>query len=476
MIGFCVLLLTCFGVTPGPGWSNPILVTDSANTQRRIQFIHRDSQGRFHMIWAGYNNQHLIAYKMFLLDGTTVYPETMISRNTNSMYLSTVVTGDSLMAFWREYSPIYYATRSLEDGSEITPATYLFTTSTTRNYIRTSPDSLGRLHALFNRGADVYYAVWTPAPGSGFITEYEWKIEGASAGGVLLVDGNRVHIVVQDPVYHTYEYLQYDLEGNTTIPLLDFTDDELNCNRFPELNIDSNGNLMVVESVSGASQEGRFVLWKIHRNTGEILIDEKTIVTVELPEMCTSDSFILRHLPGTEEFYLCWTDGYFEHKVFNLLMDEDGNVLVDWHIAYDYSDEDPEDVKAIDGVVDEDGNLYIVYGQVELEPVLGGYPTFGWFNHDYLGVDGADVPTPPVMLFTASPNPSGGSVQFFFNGDDSTPLRVFDITGREVACVSLSEGTGFWNCTDYSGERLPVGVYTVTGHQGVAVRLTLLGE
>ncbi len=79
MIGFCALLLTCLGVTPGPGWSNPILVTDSANTQRRIQFIHRDSQGRFHMIWAGYNDQHRIAYKMFSLEGTELYTETMIS-------------------------------------------------------------------------------------------------------------------------------------------------------------------------------------------------------------------------------------------------------------------------------------------------------------------------------------------------------------------------------------------------------------
>ena len=75
------------------------------------------------------------------------------------------------------------------DGSEITPATYLFTTYTNYKYIRTSPDSLGRLHVLYNIGKDVIYAVWTPVPGSGFITEYEWKVEGASAGGVLLVEG-----------------------------------------------------------------------------------------------------------------------------------------------------------------------------------------------------------------------------------------------------------------------------------------------
>ncbi|RKZ08010.1 hypothetical protein DRQ25_10125 [Candidatus Fermentibacteria bacterium] len=476
MIGFCVLLLTCLGVTPGPGWSDPILVTDSANTHRRIQFINRDSQDRFHLVWAGYNDQHRIAYKMFLLDGTTVYPETMISRNTNSAYLSEMVMGDSLNVFWREYSPIYNAIRSLEDGSEITPATYLFTTSTNYPYIRSSPDSLGRLHVLYNIGYDVYYASWIPAPGSGFITEYEWKVEGAHAGGVLLVDGNRVHIVVQDPVYHTYEYLQYDLEGNTVIPLTDFTEDDITCGRFPELNLDANGNLMIIHMIARSSQQYRYVLWKVDKVTGATLVDEKIIVIGIPPEMDVSPSFILRRLPGTDQFYLCWTDGYWRKKIFNLIMDDDGNVLVDWHIAYDYSDEDPEQVEAIDGVVDETGNLYIIYNQGETEPVLGGYPTFGWFNHDSLGIEGDVYTEPPVVSLKSSHNPSCGSVQFFLEGADSMELRVFDITGRMVAGVSLYDGRGFWNSTGSAGERLPTGVYTVVGDQGVSLRITLLAE
>ena len=471
MTGLLLFLLALQGVTPGPGWSDPILVTDSANTQRRNQYINRDSLGRFHLIWTGFNDESRIAYKIFLLDGTTVYPETMISRNTNSCYLSELVMRDSLIAFWREYSPIYYATRSLEDGSEITPATYLFTTSTLYHYIRACPDTLGRLHVLFNRGGDVYYAAWTPAPGSGFITEYEWKIDGADAGGVLLVDGNRVHVVVQDPIYHTYEYLQYDLEGNTVIPLTDFTEDDINCSRFPELNLDSDGNLMVVEDVSDS-----YVLWKLDKVTGATLVDEKVIVSDSPPEMYISVSFILRHLPGTEEYYLCWTDSALDDQILCLLMDSDGNVLVDWHIAYDYSDEDPEDLGFIDGIVDDAGNLYIVYAQVETEPQIDYFPTFGWFNHDYLGVEGEVYTEQPGVSLTASHNPSCGSVQFFLEGADSMELRVYDITGRMVAGVSLSYSSGFWNGTGSSGERLPSGVYTVVGDQGVSLRITLLGE
>ncbi len=471
MTGLLLLLLTLQGVTPGSGWSDPILVTDSANTARRIQYINRDSQGRFHLVWAGLNDAPRIAYKMFLLDGTTVYPETMISQNDHSSILSEVVMGDSLIVFWRDYNPIYYAIRSLDDGSEITPATYLFTTSTLYPYIRACPDSLGRLHVLYNDGADVYYAVWIPAPGSGFITEYEWKVEGAHAGGVLLVDGNKVHLVVQDPVYHDYSYVQYDLEGNTIIPLTDFTAGDLDCSRDPELNLDLDGNLLVVEDVSDI-----YFLWKLDKVTGATLIDEKVIVSSNIPEMCISTSFILRNLPGTDQYYLCWTDGFYRRKIFNLLMDGEGNVLVDWQVAYDYSDEDPEDLGFIDGIVDDVGNLYIVYAQVETEPQVDYFPTFGWFNHDSLSIEGEVYTEPPGVSLRASQNPCCGSVQFFLDGADSMELRVFDITGRIVAGVPLSDGNGFWNGTGSSGERLPSGVYTVVGDQGVSLRITLLGD
>ena len=472
MIEFLLLLLTCLGVTPGPGWSNPILVTDSANTSGRTQFINMDSQGRFHMVWTGFNDGKRIGYEVFQQDGTTVYPETMISSDSHSFSLSEVVMGDSLVVFWRDYNPIYYCIRSMIDGSEITPATYLFTTSTLYPFIRAYPDSFDRLHVLYNIGSDVMYSVWTPALGSGFITEYEWKIEGASAGGVLLVDGNRVHIVVQDPVNHDYCYVQYDLAGNTVVPLIDITPGgNLNCSRFPELSLDSQGNLMVVEDVSES-----YTLWKIDKETGDILINQKAIVSDTPPDMYISTDFILRNLPGTSQYYLMWCNyGLVDMLVF-LLMDEDGDIIQDWQAAYDYSDEDPEDVQGIDGVVDPEGNLYIVYVQVETAPVGGYYPTFGWFNNDSLGVEDTTAPVQRDGTLTLSQNPVRGGVLFSLAGAQSMNLRVFDLLGREVADVSLSDGTGFWNGTGSSGEKLPTGVYTVVGSPGVSKRFTLLSD
>ena len=471
-----ILLLSLSGVTPSPGWSYPVLLTDSCNTQRPVQFLHRDNQERFHLIWGGMNDENRIGYKIFSLDGTTLYPETMISRNTTSAYLSTMITGDSLYAFWREYSPIYYSVRSLSDGSEIVPATYLFTTSTLYPYIRACPDSLGRLHVLFNRGSDVIYAVWTPVPGSGFITEREWKIDGASAGGVLLVDGNRVHIVVQDPDFHDYCYLQYDMDGNTVVLLIDFTPGgNLECSRFPELGLDSSGNLMVVEHIY--TDCWNYALWKLDKNNGLTLIDQKAIVNESPPEMYIGAEHILRSLPGTDLFYLAWTDNGLDHHIWFLLMDSNGDVLVDWALAYDYADEDPENLPKIDGVVDSEGNLYLAYEQGETEPVLGYFPTFGWFNHDFVGVQQQEaVVIEQTPSLTISSNPVSGSVTVYTGTSASQTLRIFDLYGREVSSITVTDGTGIWNGDDFTGKRLPAGIYTITGDNGLLQRLVLIGK
>ncbi len=475
-------LLTCFGVTVGLGWSEPFLVTDSANTTRRIQFLYHDEIGRNHMIWAGFNDESRIAYKMFSTDGgTELYPETMISRDVSSPYLSPIVTiGDSLYAFWREGSPVYSAARSLADGSEVLPATHLMTTSTMIPQVRSSQDSLGRFHVLYNggyEGMEVFYAVWSPSPDSGFTTEYEWIIEGAEEGGVILVDGNRVHVVVQDSLVHNYLYTQYDLEGNTVIPIWDFTSTEYYySSRFPELTTDNEGNLVIVSLIDEPSQGYRYGLWKLHGETGTLLIDCKTIIEQGSPEPWVSPSFVLRALPGNQEFYLAWCEGYDINKIYFLIFDSNGDIINDWSVAYDYSDEEPEDILNIDGVVDNEGSLYIIFVQGESEPVIGYYPTFGWFDYSTLGIEDSASDMSCETQFTVSQNPVTGSVTLFSEIDSPMSLRVFDLTGREVSLISVSDGVGVWNGTGFSGERLPAGVYSITGEDDFSRTVTLLNE
>ncbi len=473
-----LLLITCFGVTVGPGWSEPFLVTDSANTSRPYQHIFRDNQGRFHLIWAGFNDEPRIAYKMFSIDGgTELYPETMISRDVNSAYLSIDTIGNSIQAFWREYNPVYTAARSLTDGSEVLPATHLFTNSTWIPKIRSSPDNLGRLHVLFDggyEGDDVFYAVWSPSPDSGFTTEYEWKIEGAEDGGVILVDGNRVHVVVQDSLVHDYMYIQYDLEGNTVVPLTDFTQGDITCSRYPELAVDSDGNLLIVNRLDGLGQGERFGMWKIDGETGDLLIDCKTIIDQGSPEPWVSPWLIVRPLPGNQEFYLAWCKEYDINKIYFLIFDSNGEIVHDWQVAYDYSDEEPEDTKHIDGVVDDEGNLYIIYRQGETEPYLGSYPTFGWFDYSTLGIEESATEVSSEVEFTISHNPVTGSVTVSIGNNTPLNLRVFDLAGREVSSINVSGGVGVWYGTDSSGNRLPAGVYNIVGESEFHQRVTLL--
>ncbi|HPR22061.1 MAG TPA: hypothetical protein PK991_05115 [Candidatus Sabulitectum sp.] len=475
-----LLLLSCFAVTVGPGWSEPFVVTDSANTTRREQFLYRDEIGRNHLIWAGFNDESRIAYKMFSTDGgTELYPETMISRDVSSPYLSPIVTiGDSLYAFWREGTPVYTAARSIADGSQVLPATYLFTNSTWMYRIRTSPDSLGRLHVLYNggfEGAEVFYAVWSPSPDSGFTTEYEWIVEGAEEDCVLLVDGNRVHVVVKNKLDHHHMYTQYDLEGNTVVPQYDFTENDYLWARYPELEIDSEGNLLIVALVNDPNLGYTCVLWRIHGETGELLTDYKPLILPEPPSMDVGSGFNVSPLPDLNTFYLCW-HGYSEEKIFYKVFDAEGNTVLSWQLAYDYSDEDPEDIGYLDGCSDDEGNFYLIFSQGETEPYLGAYPTFGWFDYSTLGIEDSTSGISRETPFTVSQNPVTGSVTVFSEIDSPIRLRVFDLTGREVSSISVLEGVGVWNGTGFSGERLPAGVYSITDNDDFSRTVTLLNE
>lgn len=466
MITAGFLWLWLVSVTPSPGWSTPVVVTEEGNSSRPELHLNIDDQGRFHLIWSGYGDESRIGYKAFLLNGTTVYPDTMISLDSHSALVSRAVIGDSIFVFWRDYNPIYYCICKMSTGEIVTPATYLFSTSTLYPYIRACPDSLGRLHVLYNDGDDVRYAVWTPAPGSGFTIERDWKIEGADAGGVLLVDGDRVHIVVQDPVYHDYCYLQYDLDGNTIIPVVDFTVGDLALSRDPRLALDLDGNLMVVEDL-----DPDYVLWKLDKLSGMLLVDQKTIVTAEYPEMYLSVDFILEQIPGTDFYYLSWADNGQDDQILFLLMNGDGEVIVNWALAYDYSDEDPEDITYISGLADSVGNLYLAYEQID--PVLGYFPTFGWFDYNYVSTLQQEAQVESSPAFAISSNPVTGSVTVH-TSSGSDALRVFDLSGREVSEISVLDGVGVWNRTGFSGERLPAGIYNIIDTTGYIQRVTLL--
>ncbi len=332
------------------------------------------------------------------------------------------------------------------------------------------------LHNGGFEGKELFYEVWVPSPDSGFATEYGWTIEGVDTGGSILVDGNRVHIVAMDTLVHDYVYLQYDLEGNTVIPLTDFTtpDEIYSLVNFPNVVVDSSGNVLVVEYAYINPYEA-ILLWKIDCMSGVSLLSEFPLVEPEFPDMdITSPIVVPTNSPN--EFHLCWIGQTVENKIFHLVFDSDGNIIHEWQLAYDYSDEDPEDLLYIDGVSDSNGNLYIVYAQVETEPQVDYFPTFGWLDYSTMGIDDSSSEAPEQFEFTVSQNPLTGSVTIQTNDTAQLQLRVYDIAGREVSAISVSNGVGVWNGTGFFGERLPTGVYNIVAESGFSHRITLLAD
>lgn len=466
------LLCALLAVTPGPGWSWPIPVTEEPNTIQPNQFIAIDPSGRFHLMWEEYREEPRIGYKVFLVDGTTVVPDTMISNDTWSAYLHQMAfSGDSLFGFWRQgSSPVYYCIRSLSDGSEISPATWVLTEGTQHRQIRASADSLGRLHVLRDIGNDVYYARWTPVAPSGFHEDYCWKIEGAYVSGVILVDGDRVHIVVGEYTNQSLSYLQCDLDGKVTIPLEDFTpgQQQFYDTKWPDLSLDSEGNLMVVDATVLPEEYSNLTLWKIDKDTGQILISAKALFVCDQWDSVAGSQFVFVAAPGNELFYLVWADYFTAKKLWFTAFDAEGNLLMQPYMAYDYEDEDPQDVRNPEGVVDSEGNLYLIYSAGWTEPVFGRYPTFGWFDHNYLpqGV-GGEAPSAGQNAFALSPscNPFSSSVTLTCSGP-SLPgqLMVYDITGRLIQSLSDRQGSCFiWDGRDGSGGQVPTGTYIIQG-------------
>jgi hypothetical protein len=462
------LLWTILAVTPGQGWSWPIVVTEEPNSNIPTQWLERSPTGEFHLVWDSYQDEARIGYKVFTINGMTVIADTMISRDVFSINATVSLMNDSLISFWRESNPIYYCVRSLVDGSEITPATYLLTESTNYKFVNASADSLGRLHVLRSIGNDVYYARWTPIEPAGFNEDFCWKVEGAYIAGVILVDGDRVHMVVGEYTNQTLEYLQCDLDGNITVPLFDFTPDDTDNGRYPGIAIDDQHDFVVVDKVAtvSSSEPARVVLWKLDGETGEVLIDGQ-VVFEETSEFRLSPQYDLVPSQDNTFYYFLSPEDFANRQLWFCAFSTDGNLILGPSIAYDHSDEYPEQVSNPQGVTDEDGNLYVIYGQGETVPVLGSYPTFGWFDHNYLGVgdSGAAMEGQPLLELIASSNPFSGTVAITCEGP-SLPgqLMVYDISGRVIQTLGNPVGTSFlWDGRAGGGLEAPSGVYMIQG-------------
>ena len=457
-----MLLYGLLSVTHAQGWSIPLITQDSwsyiSGQEEHIQVSGTDT---LHQVWSVINNEARIGYQVYKPDGTVIFPETMVSNDVWSAFSnSCLVNEDSVALFWREGVPAWYNLRD-SNGEELVPTSLLFTDSyVNRPGVEASSDSLGRIHCVFEISAGVCYAVFDPATGEIFRD----TIPGSSSEiSNICVDGNRVHIFYTAG-YALPAYIQYDLSGNIVIPPVELVQGIEFLSPQSSVTVDNDGNFwcLLKYLAEGASYTEPYVL-KIDAITGNVLVEKE----VGLSDKNENDVNILPGAGG-ETLYLMWTANSSQGKyfIYFTIIDKDGNFIEELYPAYDYGDEEVQNIFCLDATSNEVGDVFAVWSAYfpEVHP-NAYYIVMGWFDHNWVGVEESETsPVASVILsMTCSANPFKRSVMISIEGS-SIPeqLMIYDTSGRLVRRLPSSGGRSFlWDGKDSQGAEAAAGCYTV---------------
>lgn len=455
-----ILLAGFILVTHAPGWSDPLITIDAWNSSGVMgKTIAVTGCDTLHQFWDHLNQQVRIGYKAYLPDGTVVFPETMVSSDVWSAYpTSMLIHEDSVAGFWRQGAPAWCCVRDSVGGEVVPPGLFQSDAYYNRPNVEVASDSLGRIHAVTVIYEGVLYTVTEPGIGE------VWRdtIPGSSnETAQVLVDGNHVHIIYQIP-YNKPAYIQYDLEGNITIPPVTLFEGLTYLSTIFTTALDGDGNVWAFFELSQGSIH--LSLFKVDGATGEVLIADRV---VETPEMSTIWQTILQDPSGTK-MNLMWIaqNGIPENWVYFAVIDTEGDYIEAPYPAYDYTDEEVQEIYYLDATVNDLGDIYAIWSQADLE-VGGFWIVMGWFDHNWVGI--GEEETGPVepgeFHLVHSQNPFLESITISVEGEPVPgQLAVYDLTGRIVRTIFRSgEDTFPWDGCSADGDALPAGTYIVEG-------------
>ncbi|NLP04648.1 hypothetical protein GX411_01680, partial [Candidatus Fermentibacteria bacterium] len=284
---------------------------------------------------------------------------------------------------------------------------------------------------------------------------------------LLDVDGDRVHVLYKSSADWMPRYAQYDLDGNQTLGPIEFADptgQQVN-NRW-SLCSDYQGNACVFE-MELIGTGFYLIFYRIDRATGELLVDGRIIYSP--PYQSSVFNPVVNQGPWAGSLHLVWTeedDNSGDYRLIrHAIIDLEGDFIVEPYTAYDYTDEDPENISYMVAASNEAGDLFVAYS--EGDPSLPGYwIRLGWLDHNWLGVvdDSSSTAGPPLLL-SSSCNPFSSSVTIVCEGEILPgQLMVYDITGRLIRSLSDRQGSSFnWDGHDGSGTEVPAGTYLIQG-------------
>ena len=455
-----LLLSSSILVTHASGWSYPMITTDlwsySGQQDKSIVVIN----GILHQFWDKYDQEVRIGYKAYLPNGTVIFPETMVSSDVWSINpTATLIGGDSIAGFWRQGVPAWYCVRDSAGGEAVATSLFQSDPYYNRPNVEVASDSLGRIHAVTVIPEGVLYSVFEPGIGE---VQRDTVPDSWHDTAQILVDGNRVHII-----YHLGNdhlgYVQYDLDGNVTVPPISLIEGLADLSTQFDMALDADRNLYLFCKYSWGS--GYYLaLFKIDGATGDILISDKEIWD---PEYTSQSQTILRH-PDGDRMSLIWIEGADEGQLLinYALIDTNGDFIEEPYNAYDYTDEEVQQISTLDASISADGDIFAIWSHIDWE--VDGYQiVLGWFDHNWVGIE-EELTTPvetSVFSLQPSANPFSESVTVTVEGAPIPgQLAVYDLSGRVVRTLFRNGGGSFlWDGNDSSSEELPAGSYIIEG-------------
>lgn len=459
---FQLLLTLIVGVIPAPGWSEPVISVEVPHWDYQRKDLIVTDGNHIHQIWYPYLSEARIGYNIVLPDGTVLLEDTLLSRDEFSGHPSASYAPDSgFIGFWREGTPKWYSVKDHE-GNTITPATYYSGERYTSWFrVDSSLDSLGRIHMVWDSGPEVCYSILDPGVGE------VWRdtVPDSRQQSLVLVDGDRIHIKFNG-LDQWADYIQYNLDGNVTVPTVSLVEDVIGATNWCSMEVDTFGNVYIFLHENPDGELRRFTLYKINGATGEIMIDGKIIYGA--PSSISIGNPIILPGPSGTEFYLMWREedtwsGFYRWIKFAVI-NTNGDFVVEPYIAYDYTDEDFQDLRELAATVNSQGDVFAHWSEFNPEDNMI-YIVLGWFDHTYLGIedDSTVTETSSSSVLVPSVNPFSGSVTIAVDGNDvSILLRIYDLSGRIVDELFPSEeGTYIWNGRSQDGNELPTGNYIV---------------
>ena len=457
-----ILLSTWLSVIPAPGWSYPMITTDmwsySGQQDKSIVVIN----GILHQFWDKYDQEVRIGYTAYLPDGTVIYPETMVSGDVWSINpTATLIGGDSIAGFWRQGTSAWYCVRDSAGGEAVATSLFQSDPYYNRPNVEVASDSLGRIHAVTVVSEGLLYTVFEPGVGEVWRDTVPDSFHDTAQ---ILVDGNRVHIVYHLGIDHP-GYVQYDLDGNVTIPPVSLIEGLQDFYTVFTTALDGEGNVYCFCLLSWGSGY-HLSLFKVDGATGDVIISDREIWE---PDGSSLSPTILGD-PGGDRMHLLWVEvdyvlGYY---VDYAVIDTNGDFIEEPYPAYDYTDEEVQNIFVLEATINDDGDIFAVWSAYFPEVHMNAYYIImGWFDHNWVGVEEQEASPvePSPFHLVHSGNPFSESITIIAEGSPVPgQLAVYDLSGRTVRTLFRNGSESFlWDGCSSTGDELPRGTYIIEG-------------